>query len=57
VKEGRTIMGRAIIAAIVIASLTAPALAKNCVYEGKEYSDGAKNDKGQVCDGQTGSWK
>jgi hypothetical protein len=30
---------------------------KVCYYDGKAYSDGAKNDKGQVCDGQTGTWK
>jgi hypothetical protein len=33
------------------------AAAAECYYEGKAYSDGAKNPIGQVCDGQTGSWK
>ncbi|MGB8892887.1 MAG: hypothetical protein WA322_18885 [Pseudolabrys sp.] len=30
---------------------------KECFYQGKAYSDGAKNPAGQVCEGKTGTWK
>jgi hypothetical protein len=29
----------------------------DCWYKGHRYSDGARNDQGQVCDGATGTWK
>jgi hypothetical protein len=48
------------ILAILLATMvmfSAAAEAKNCYYNGKAYSDGARNEIGQVCDGQTGSWK
>jgi hypothetical protein len=28
-----------------------------CLYKGMTYSDGARNDIGQVCDGLTGTWR
>jgi hypothetical protein len=50
-------MKRLIAALIFFLSSVNFAYAKDCWYQGKRYSDGAKNDKGQVCDGQTGGWK
>jgi hypothetical protein len=35
---------------------TAQAQMKECFYQGKAYSHGAKNPAGQVCNGKTGTW-
>lgn len=45
------------IATALMLELIGGAQAADCYYNGKRYSDGARNEQGQVCDGQTGTWK
>ena len=44
-------------AALAFIGTAAQAQMKECFYQGKAYSDGAKNPAGQVCEGKTGTWK
>lgn len=53
----RSLWLKAAIGAAAMIFLVSAAQAGECYYKGQRYSDGARNDQGQVCDGQTGTWK
>jgi len=48
---------QASLAVCLLMLAVATAEARQCFYKGELYSDGAANERGQVCDGLTGSWK